>query len=68
MFAVCLVGGPLHGRTKAFQSDPAPTLVIPLGDGWFSRYRRSSDQPIAALGNADTPLVYVFSERFEGQR
>lgn len=62
MFQVCLVGGPFHGRTRNFQQSPADVLVMPHEDGFFLRYRKSSDQP------ADGPIAFIFAERFEGQR
>jgi hypothetical protein len=62
MFNTCLVGGPFHGRQSKFKNQPADVLVMPHEDGFFLRYRKSSDQP------SDGAIVFVFVERFEGQR
>jgi hypothetical protein len=67
MFATCLVGGPFHGRTRDMQVEPAKVLVMPHEDGFFLRYRRSNDQPPHVEGEKRT-IVYVFVERFEGDR
>jgi hypothetical protein len=53
-------GGAHDGRGKELDAEPAAVIVIPVGDGFFERYKRGREE-----GGA---VVYEFSERFEGQR
>ena len=57
-------GGTYDGKGKHFKSPPADVLVIPVGDGFFERYRRG----VGVVEGGETVVVYQFAERFEGER
>lgn len=63
-------GGTYDGKGRHFEADPAPVLVIPVGDGYFERYRRANETMWAKYDQAEEQAVqiYKFSERFEGVR
>jgi hypothetical protein len=53
-------GGTYDGKGRRFEAEPALVLVIPVGDGFFERYRRLSVE--------QGHQIYEFVERFEGER
>ena len=60
MATVLFRGGTYDGKGRHFDADPAAVLVIPVGDGFFERYRRT--------GEEQGKQIYQFAERFEGRR
>lgn len=66
-FIVHFHGGSEQGKGRAFATEPAEVLVLPLSDGgaytgWFARYKRASEQ------SPGRPLIYQFVEKFRGER
>lgn len=62
-YIVHFIGGPHGGKGRRFAANPADVLVVPTGDGKFTRYKRDPRSP--APGQ---PLLYEHVETFEGER